>query len=771
MDYPTRAAKAGARRKPAAPETYVAPGTTVPAADRAKPEGGKALARIRYFARQRGLELPSTAGPEVRLGRNPFAPARASEERGAKAPPRGFRAVAKAKEALTPSFAASVNLPLWRPLGPFSIPKGQSYGTGSGNRPPVSGRVNGLVADAGQAGRLVLSSAGGGLWESTDAGKSWRPLTDDQPVLSMGAICAAPSSPNIVYAGTGEGDGRLGIGVGLLRSSDAGRSWTLAPAAVLDRMNFYDIAVDPNDPLHVLVGTTGFLAESRDGGQSWQRRINAVTWDISFHPQAPSEALAATGTGLMQSADGGKTWVPVALPNPPDVWTRIEVCHAPSDGGVAYVFAAGFQGGAARGYMWRRGAAGSIFAAVNVPNGLQLTQAWYDWCGGVAPDNPNLVYWGIVHLRRGTRKPNGSFTWENISSRPSGMSIHPDQHHVAFDPHDPKVVYSCNDGGLYRSADRGTKWESLNTGLCVTEFEFLSHLDRESTFLIGGTQDNGTLSMSSGGTWNQTALGDGGDCAFDNLSSGSMYHSYYYFDIERATATNNASPSWRGVLGQANPELYAVQFYPPLDVVGRTLATAGESLLISTDSGNSWKETPLPVDRSVAPRNRDRATAVTILDANRIAVGSWQGAVWMASKSGASWANATIRTLAPPRAGFAFISDVFSDAVVPGRLWLTCSAFGGGHVFRSDDGGASWQDVSTTLPDIPVHALVQDPDNPASLYAATDSGVYRSVDGGAAWATFSNGLPNVIVGDLIFHARDRLLRAGTRSRGAWEVKI
>jgi photosystem II stability/assembly factor-like uncharacterized protein len=128
-----------------------------------------------------------------------------------------------------------------------------------------------------------------------------------------------------------------------------------------------------------------------------------------------------------------------------------------------------------------------------------------------------------------------------------------------------------------------------------------------------------------------------------------------------------------------------------------------------------------------------------------------------------------VKALATPRDGY--VSDIVVPAAANATVWVTCSTFGGAHVFRSTNGGAAWSNRTGNLPDIPVNALVSDPANPDHLYAATDNGVYRSTDGGAKWLDFSNGLPNALVGDLVFHARLRLLRAGTRNRGCWDVKI
>jgi ligand-binding sensor domain-containing protein len=125
--------------------------------------------------------------------------------------------------------------------------------------------------------------------------------------------------------------------------------------------------------------------------------------------------------------------------------------------------------------------------------------------------------------------------------------------------------------------------------------------------------------------------------------------------------------------------------------------------------------------------------------------------------------------LSSPRRGY--ISDIASSGTTGRTLWVTVSSAGGGHVFRSTNSGNTWADRSAALPDIAVNAIVIDPKSSQRLYIATDRGVYRSSNSGTAWSVFSNGLPNVIVGDLLLHAGRRLLRAGTRSRGAWELSL
>ena len=721
---------------------------------------GKALGRIEYFEVQRGL-------PKTAIKSGLVSSAAATVPRNLKKAPTVRRPVQtgpyakanKVKARMAPSFAASQQLPVWRPLGPSLIPKGQTYGTGGNNQPPVSGRCVGLVISPTNPQHLVVCSGGGGLWQTLDLGQTWQPLTDQQPTLSMGAIAAAPGSPNIVYAGTGEGDNLSQLGVGLLRSADGGQTWQLVGSTELSGTGTYDIAVDPANALHVWVGTAEKLLESTNGGTTWRVVQPVPTWDISINPANPQEIFAATAAGLIRSANGGSTWAVVSLPGVTSASRveRMEVCHAPSNPAIVYVAAVVNGAGA----LWRRASAGGSFS-VETPPALKkdsdIAQAWYDWCFAVSPVNPNLVYWGAVTLYRGTRTAAG-WQWQNISSRSSGDSVHPDQHHLAFDPSDPNVLYVCNDGGLFRSPNGGTNWQSLNPGLTITEFEFIIHMESEDNWLIGGTQDNGTLGNATNGTWNQIALGDGGDCGADD-AQGLCYHSYYGMWIERAQAFGPNAFRWADV-SPPIPDNYDALFYPPMDVRGTLVAKAGVTLFVSEDSGDSWAEVSLG--------NGGKASAVSIIGTKTIFVGTEDGRLVRVQRASGGWANATVTPLTSPRNGF--ISDIVVIAQPTKTVWASCSSFGGGHVFRSLNGGISWTDKSGNLPDIPVNAIVVDPKTTQRLFAATDHGVYRTQNSGGTWKDFSNGLPNVVVGDMILHERQRLLRAGTRNRGAWEVKI
>ncbi|MDQ3994444.1 MAG: hypothetical protein M3265_06595, partial [Actinomycetota bacterium] len=390
--------------------------------------GGKALLRLRFFEHQRELEERAVV---------PKAPARPLVARGARRPAGAAGAeptspYADAFEAVheeATDAAAATTPPVWRPLGPFSIPHGQTYGWGPGSRPSVAGRISSVAVDPSDPAHVLIGAGGGGIWETRDGGKTWEPRADDKPSLAIGAIAFDPSNPAIVYAGTGEGDFFSRLGVGLLRSTNGGRTWQVRARGAFVGSGFFDLVVDPLNGNHVLAATELAVYESVNGGSTFRRRRNMWAWDLSMHPAVPGDAdstkevFAACADGLFRSTDGGTTWRRVALPNAPSYWERLEVCHCPADGDVVYVFGAG-GGGAAR--LYRRSTFGGAFTRIAPPRGLETAQAWYDWFAATAPNNPDVVYLGAIEVHKGRRGANGRWSWSTISARGSGESIHPD---------------------------------------------------------------------------------------------------------------------------------------------------------------------------------------------------------------------------------------------------------------------------------------------------------------------------------------------------------
>jgi len=745
---------------------------------RPKPEGGKALARLELFLAARGLgEAAEEVVAPVARGRGRK---RATRARGGAAPNIGAlyaataealhpaadedapsevprtrrkRATAAAEPAETAApppapFNPALG-PGWRSLGPEYMANGQTYGS---SRVDVSGRIAAIAIDPRNANHILVGSAAGGIWETRDRGASWSPRSDFAPTLTTGAIAFDPTAPATVYCGTGEGNWWARLGAGVMRSTDGGTTWTVIAGAPFVGQGFYDLVVDRTNRMHLLAGTTNGLYESANGGVTWTARRNARTWDLSM---ATGEVLAACPDGVFRSTNGGTTWAAVTLPGaPPGGFDRLAVSHAPSTPAVAYAFGASGTAG----FLWRRATAGGAWTAVTPPAGLSTGQAWYDWFLGVAPNNGNRIYVAGIEVYRGELSGT-TWTWVNISNKgATGDSIHPDQHAIAFDPVTPDTIYVGCDGGLFQSPNRGTNWTSLNRGLAITEVEYLDHDIGSSRYLLAGTQDNGSIRYTGSAVWEHAADGDGGDCSVGTVVPTTVFHSFFGMGMERSTTKGNFG-SW-GWIGPNVPANYNALFYPPLETQGASVAQAGQSVFISRNSGTAWTEIALPAGCT--------GSAMEMPTPDQVLVGCTNGRIFRLTWSGAAWSAAA--ALTTPRAG-AWISDISCHASNPNRIWATSTSLGGARVWRSDNGGTTWTDTSAGLPALPLNSVEVDASNLNRIWVAADLGVFQSLDAGATWATYTNGLPNSFVGDLVFHPHARVLRAGMRNRGVWEIPV
>ncbi|HEX8133956.1 MAG TPA: hypothetical protein VF880_11080, partial [Actinomycetes bacterium] len=689
--------------------------------------GARARARLERSRLRRGL------GPDD-------APAHAAARL------RAFASMAEATEA-----AAGA---VWRPLGPFAIPHGQTHGSGPGSRPAVAGRVTAVAVDPADGAHLLLGTGGGGVWESRDGGLSWRPRTDELPAPAIGAVAFDPRDPAVAYAGSGEGSFSAELGVGLLRSDDGGASWRLLEAGELTGAGFHDLAVLPDGRL--LAATTAGLYESGDRGASWTRRLAGQVWDLS----PVGEVLAGCATGLCRS-DDGTVWTPVPLPAAPSGFERVAVCHAA--GGAAYVFAAGDGVG----HLWRRDRAGGSFEPVKPPADLQSQQAWYAWVVAAPPDDQEVLLLGAVGLHRGVRGADGRRSWVDLAARPAGDDLPPDQHAAAVAPGDPAVLYVGNDGGLFRSPDGGRSWRALNAGLAIAEVGHLAGHPEHDAWLLAGAGGLGTLRYEGGEVWFHVDDGDGGACAVDRTRPGTCWHGFPGPGLVRSErgggwgtwqAVESGSPGIRrgapleppGPPGGLDPPLAA----------GDGLVVHGDGpLAVSADGGTSWTGVPLP--------QSGRASVLVVDGPDRIWVGTEAGEVLRLEPAArAGW---RVAARARPRPGY--LSGLAADPARPGVLWATWSDPRGGGVWRSDDAGASWTDRGGGLPAVPLNAVAVDADRPDTVLVAADLGVWRSDDAGASWRPFGRGLPATPVAALEVHRPTRLLRAALLGRGVWEAPL
>jgi photosystem II stability/assembly factor-like uncharacterized protein len=646
----------------------------------------------------------------------------------------------------------------WQSIGPEGIPISQGS----------IGRLTAIAVHPTDRNTIYIGGAQGGVWKTTDGGASWTPLTDHECSLAMGALAIDPVNPQIVYAGTGEqhysADSYYGCGV--LRSTDGGTSWTQLGGSIFQTASggakISRILIDPRTAgtvatTQLIVASDFGLYRSLDGGASFTQVLGGAATDVVMNPSNPDLLYAGIrSVGIYRSVDGGVSWTAANSGFSTSI-RRINLAIAPSAPDTLYASAENASGGDLAG-IWRTTDGAVTWIKLSATNASCGTQCWYDQTIAVAPNDANGVYFGGVSLYKSI---DGGVTFANIQG-----GIHVDQHYLAFDSADPLTVYVGNDGGVFRSTNGGASWTTLNTNLVLTQFyEGISLHPFDPTQAMGGTQDNGTVSWAASPVWSEVLGGDGGYTAIDPDNPTTRYAETQW------QASSGYSGPRRSDGGGYSLKLNGIntadraQFIPPLvmdPTDSRTLYFGTYRIYRTTDRADTW--TPISGDltgggsiSAIAPATGDPAV---------LYVGTSDGRVWTTANGGQDW---TQRTL--PIGTSRYVQDIAVDPRDPQTAWVTVSGFLTAHVFRTTDGGASFQDRSGNLPDAPVNAVIADPTSRAVVLVGTDLGVFASGDSGSTWTPLPDGLPSVAVYDLAYNANTGVLLAGTHGRGMFALEL
>jgi hypothetical protein len=669
----------------------------------------------------------------------------------------------------------------------------------------VGGRVRALLIHPTQPGTLWAAAVGGGVWKTVDGGASWAPLTDLLPNLAVSSLALDPANPNVLYAGTGEGFLNVDAirGAGIFRSTDGGLSWSqLASTATASFHYVNDLVVSKASGQRLYAATRSGVWRSLDAGATWSRVLSPPAptgcGELAIATKGADDAVfASCGLGSDQGtvwrhlrAQGAGAWTRV-LTEP--AMGRISLAIAPSNPAIVYALASsrrtGFHGSfhgvfrsAASGApgTWVAQARGGtiaqtllsnpVFSLCTTPQTPRYSQGWYDNVIAVDPKNPNRLWAGGVDL---FRSDDAGKTWGVASawwmeSQAPRVYAHADQHAIAFHPGyngtTNRSLYVGNDGGVFLTTNAtaptgksvasvcdprgiGVSWQRRNS-LGNTQF-YHGAAFPDGSELFGGTQDNGTVYGLAGGpgAWEAVRGGDGGYVAF---GSAYLFAENTGISLQRWSSGAGWESATAGIVDTGR---FIVPFaVDPLD--GERLLLGGTRPWLSEDSGSSW--TPL------GPVIATTGLSAVALHGGDLLVGTADGHI----------AGPTAKV--QPRQGY--VSSLAFDPHQPTVLYATYSTFGGAHVWRSADHGASWQPIdgsgAARLPDVPVHTLVVDPVDRQRLYVGTDVGVFLSLDGGATWAIENTGFPNVQVEALtISSAAPHYLFAFTHGRSAWRVRL
>jgi hypothetical protein len=655
----------------------------------------------------------------------------------------------------------------WTPMGPYNI----------------GGRVLSIAVHPYQTSTIFVGSASGGLWKTTTGGEGpspWSYVQTGFPVLSVSAIAIDELHADTIYIGTGEISryvrplvgtvgARSSYGMGVLKSTDGGSTWnTTGLSWAFENVTaVQEIVINPLNPATVFAATSEGVYKSTDAGDTWAlSNPELMAMDIVINSSDTTILISSHGNlnstanpGLYMTFDAGGSWTKLEGGLPASNFGRTSLSICRSNPSVVY---AGVSNGASSSItgLYKSTDGGLTWSLKSTTNYVG-SQGWYDNVVAVHPDDPATVYAAGFDIHKST---NSGTSLPAVSTG----SVHVDQHAIAFDPSDPKVVYFGCDGGIYKTTDNGTTFLDLNKGFLTTQFYpgFANAFD-DSSIAMGGLQDNGTLKYTGSPNWTAVWGGDGGWCAIDQASKNTVYAETQYGRIVRSfTGGGSFSSATTGLPGSQSEW----NFIPPFVIAPsdpQVLYAGARNVYKSTNQGASWSPSnnaPTLNGTTVA------CIAVSWTSADTVMAGTGSGALgasplfqmFSSTNGGAAWTNVTGPL--PDR----YPTDIEFDPTDGRTAYVTYSGYGSSHVFRTTNLGAAWTDISAGLPDMPHQCVAVDPAYPSYLYVGTDLGVYQSSNSGAEWTPWSEGMPDAMVLDLTVSRANHALRASTFGNGVYQ---
>ncbi|HXN83048.1 MAG TPA: hypothetical protein VN883_11255 [Myxococcales bacterium] len=674
--------------------------------------------------------------------------------------------------------------------------------------PIRGGRTKAATGVAGRPGVFFIGAVNGGVWRTNDYGRTWVPLFDDQPTGSIGALAVAPSSPDVLYVGSGEGLQRpdLSVGDGIYKSIDGGR--TFRHLGLRDGQQIPQIAVDPKDPERLFVAVLGHpygpneergIFRSLDGGQTFEKVLytDADTGgvDVVLDPSDPRIVFAALwearqapwengqfrgpGSGLYKSIDGGTSWRRIGKGLPTfegEGLGRIGLGIAPSRPSRLFATVEAKKNGG----LYRSDDSGESW--VRITDDTRVAERADDFAEvKVHPRNPDVVFTASVVVWKSV---DGGKTFAALRGAPGGD----DYQRIWIDPGAPDTMLLASDQGAVISVNGGETWSSWYNQSTAQMF----HATADNAFpyrVCGGQQESGSACVPSSGPggaitfrdWQPAGVDEYGYAAPDPLDPDIVYGGRVSRWDRRTGQLQDVSPEpLRG------PDYRVLRTQPlvfsPLDP--HTLYFASNTLWKTTSGGRSWTkispdltrttwEPPASVGKyrgtePAAPERRGviYAVAPSPLERGTIWAGTDDGLVHLTRDGGKTWREVTPPQLSPwtkvsvieashkdPLTAYAAINTLRLDDLRP-------------HVLRTRDGGKSWTEIVRGLPpDAPVNVVREDPMRRGLLFAGTERSVFVSFDDGELWEPLRLNLPASSVRDLVVKEGD--LVAATHGRGFW----
>lgn len=659
----------------------------------------------------------------------------------------------------------------WQELGPRLLP---ANGTG---QPNGLGRVATIAVHPTNGNIIFIGAPAGGLWKTTNHGNSWTSNTDMLPTLGVSSILIDQSNPSNMWIGTGDRDASDANGAGVMKSTDGGNSWVTSSTGMSIGLTVGAMLQNPINPMVIFAATSGGVYKSYNGGVSWVRKsITNNFKDIHYRP-GDTTIMFATASGFFyRSANGGETWSIISS-GIPSGSVRMVIGVTPANKNKVYIIATNQR--TFRGCYMSSDSGLTFSLRSNSPNimGYSYTgsdttkgQAWYNLCMAVDTANEDVIYVGGVNIFKST---DGGQNW-SINAHWVGTNapaIHADQHYMTIGKTTNRL-YVGNDGGIYYTANGGSTWNNMSSGLAIGQIYKIGQSKLTKNLVIAGFQDNGTAIFNTN-TWSTEIGGDGMESVIDPTNDNYMWGELYNGAINRSSNKGTSFGSFAGngvngitedgawvtpyILHRSNSDIMFIGYK---NIWRTTNAKAGTPsfIKISNTLGASNSRNIRVLEQS---RTNTNVLYVAREDNKLFRTDSALGTT-------PSWIDLT-STLPVSATATDIETHPLKDSVV----YITIN----NKVYRSLNRGQSWTNISGTLPNVAMNCLAIDIKGSEALYVGSDLGVFYRDSSMSDWVPFKQGLPATsaiteleIWYDNINHLNSRI-RAATYGRGLWESDL
>ena len=615
------------------------------------------------------------------------------------------------------------------------------------------GRATCVAFDPVNPQVMYVGAPIGGLWKTTDGGLTYAPLTDALPYVSVGSCVVDHSNSNTLYISVGDHQGWWNYSRGVYKSTDGGATWNatglnwqLSQGRAISK-----IEMDPFNNQILYAAASNGLYKTIDAGTTWTVVHTGYHSDIEFEPGTNNIYAAVHdywgSSEVYRSTDGGATWTTLSNFAANYNWIRLAV--TPANPSMLAVLCSVSNKPLYISYNYG--------ANLNYVSDCPESSVLF-----ISPSNPSVIYCGGVYVQKST---DSGATWNAVTwwyNNPPYPTVHADQRNMAMHPLHPDTLYFCNDGGLYSYAETADTWTELTNGFLTTQFYKIAHSQSDPMMIIGGTQDNGGRIRQSNGTWRATNGGDAMEVAIDPGNNNIIYTTYIYGKLYRSMDrwVNDTYYCISDNIPGGTPSASWVAPYMIDPSDNQTLVAGYNDVWRTTDRGASWTQ----LSTNLFSGTTLECLTVSASDPNVIWVSADTG-LKMTPDMGNTWI-----TLNNP--ANRVITSITINPTNTNEIWLTFGEYSAtGKVYYSNNGGMSWINWSTGLPNVAINCSVYETGSDDRIYIGTDAGVYTRDSLNTTWTLVGTGLPNTAVTDIDIMYSAGKLRVGTYGRGIWETDI